>query len=91
MGLNFKTKSEIDSAILIEDQYSIDWCDRFLDHTERYGIEGRPINYQNESHVDLYWQPKKHLVDITVHSADQAEAADLSASLKRNPGQGNQF
>ena len=91
MGIQFKTKSETDSAILIEDQNIINWRSRFLDHMEQYRIEGRPIHYQNESHVDPYRQPKKLLVDITVHSADQAKAADLSASVKWNPGRGNRI
>ena len=69
MGLHFKTKSETDSAILIESQNIIDWHDRFLDHMEQYRIEGRPIHYQNELHVDPFRQPKKLLVDITVESA----------------------
>ena len=91
MGLHFKTKSETDSAILIEDQYIIDWRSKFLDHMEQYRIEGRPIHYQNESHCDPFRQPKKLLVDITLESADQAKAADLSTSLRWNPGRGNRI
>ena len=58
---------------------------------EQYRLEGRPIHYQNESHCDPFRQPKKLLVDITVKSADQAKAEDLSTSLRWNPGQGNQI
>ena len=89
MGIQFQTKSETDSAILIEDNYIIAWRSRFLDNMELYRIQGRPIHYTNETYVDPNAQPRKMMMDITVESAMQAEEQGLSTGCKWNAGRGN--
>ena len=88
MGIKFQTKSEADRAILIEDQYIIDWRDKFLKNMEWHRIQGRPIHYCDETACYPQQQPRKLLRDITVRSAMEAKEKDLSPGLKWNSGKG---
>ena len=88
MGIKFETKSEADRAILIEDEYIIEWRDKFLKNMEWYRIQGRPIHYCDESAAYPQQQPRKLLRDTTVRSAMEAKEKDLSSGLKWNSGKG---
>ena len=54
MNIKMKAKSEIDRAILIEDQYIIEWRDKFLRNMQRYRWERRPIFYTDETYIGKY-------------------------------------
>ena len=91
MNFRFKQKSEVDRAILIEQDYIIDWRIRYLCNLVQYRILGRPIHYCNETYIDPNAQPRKLLTDCNIQSAQQAEEIGLTTGLTWNSGRGNRL
>ena len=91
MNITFKAKSEVDRAILIEDENIIQWRERYLRNMEEHRKNGRPIHFVDESAIDSHEQPRKLLTDNTVESAQDAKDKDLSPGLKWNPSRGNRL
>ena len=86
MNIKFQAKSEVDRAVLIEDEYIIEWRKRYLRDIERYRSLGYPIHFADETFFYPLAQPKKILTDNTVKSAQDAEERNLSPGIKWNAG-----
>ena len=91
MNIKMKGKSEVDRAILLEDENIIKWRKRYLENMEKYRLEGRTIFYVDETAFDTRSQPKKMLTDCTVLSAKDANERELSTGYKWNCGRGNRL
>ena len=86
MNIKFKAKSEVDRAILIEDDYIIEWRKRYLSDIAYYRSLGYPIHFTDETFFYPLAQPRKILTDNTVKSAQDAEERGLSPGIKWNAG-----
>lgn len=86
MNIKFQAKSEVDRAVLIEDDYIIEWRKRYLRDIELYRSLGYPIHFADETFFYPLAQPKKILTDNTVKSAQDAEERNLSPGIKWNAG-----
>ena len=84
MNIKFQAKSEVDRAILIEDDYIIEWRKRYLRQIELYRSLGYPIHFTDETFIYTLAQPRKVLTDNTVTSAQDAEERNLSPGIKWN-------
>ena len=93
LGMNIKMmkKSEVDRAILIEDDRIIEWRKKYLRNMQQYRLEGRTIFYCDETAFDTKGQPGKMLADLTVLSVKDAMEKELSTGLKWNCGRGNRL
>ena len=86
MNIKFQAKSEVDRAVLIEDDYIIQWRERYLRQIELYRSLGYPIHFTDETFFYPLAQPRKILTDNTVKSAQDAEERGLSPGIKWNAG-----
>ena len=86
MNIKFQKKSEVDRAVLIEDEYIIEWRKRYLRDIERYRALGFPIHFADETFFYPLAQPRKILTDNTVKSAEDAKERGLTLGIKWNSG-----
>ena len=86
MNIKFKAKSEVDRAILIEDDYIIEWRKRYLSDIAYYRSLGYPIHFTDETFFYPLAQPRRLLTDLTVKSAQDAADRGLSSGIKWNAG-----
>ena len=91
MNIKFQAKSEVDRAILIEDERIINWRDGYLDKIDRFRRLGKKVYYMDETYMDPNAQMKRLLTDNTILSAKDAEARGLTTGLKWNAGRGNRL
>ena len=66
MNNKMMKKSGVDQAILIEDDYIIEWQKKYLRNMQKYWIEGRTIYYCDETAFDTRSQLGK--ADLTILS-----------------------
>ena len=88
LNIKMMKKSEVDRAILIEDDHIIEWRKKYLRNMQQYRLEGRTIFYCDESAFDTKSQPGKMLVDLTVLSVKDAMEKEYSTGLNWNCGRG---
>ena len=82
MNIKMMKKSEVDRAILIEDDHIIEWRKKYLRNMQQYRLEGRTIFYCDETAFDTRSQPGKMLADLTVLSVKDAMEKEHSTGLK---------